>query len=514
MGLSDPRLKAAQARMFGDKRGAPRRAPGGSSDNPHLDPRVRGAGFFNANIDRLLNGWDNASSTMDFYLRSELRPLRARSREMVRTNPFGKRFIATLKSNVVGPGGVKVQAQSMRYQNGRASLDTPANDAIEAAFRDWAEYHCDYLGRSRWVDLQNLAISCAGQDGEFLFQKILGRRAGKYGFQLKAIDPELLDVTKNHKTKRGEIRLGVEYDATGRVIRYHFRKKEGGSYTTGYMGGEEYSLPAASIIHGYVNEWPDQSRGIPWAHASLETAKHLDKYDESALVSARLGASTMGIIHGDESDRYEGDEDGTGEYEGSTLDSYEPGTFKDIGNRNITQLDPSYPHQMYADFVKTSLRRIASGLGISYHTLSSDLEGVNYSSIRASVLEDREIFKGLQDWFIRSLIRPVYEDWVAAAWMNGQLRVGGVAPLSRPFTEYLPASYQARRWDWVDPAKDGQANDLAVKNRTTSISQIIRDKGGDPESLFREIKRERELLEELGILPEDTTPQPEAPPDA
>jgi len=41
-----------------------------------------------------------------------------------------------------------------------------------------------------------------------------------------------------------------------------------------------------------------------------------------------------------------------------------------------------------------------------------DLEGVNYSSIRAGVLEDREIFKGLQDWFIRSLVMPVFDEWV------------------------------------------------------------------------------------------------------
>lgn len=483
-----------------------------TAQNPHRNPAVRSAGFSSGDIARLLNGWETTSNTIDYYLRGELRALRARSRAMVRQNPYGKRFISAIKSNVVGPNGVTVQAQTKR-SNGE--LDTAANDAIEAAFRDWGDRHCDYQGRSTWIDLQNLAISCAGQDGEFIFEKITGKRAGKYGFQLRAIDPELLDVEKNQKTKRGEIRLGVEYDKLGRAIRYHFRDEPKNVYTTGYQSGNEFTIEAPRIIHGYINEWPDQSRGVPWMHSSLERSKHLEKYDESAIVNARAGASTMAVLHGDESDGYEGDEDGTGEYAGATLDHYEAGTIKDIGNRQVTQLDPTYPHQMYDSFVKKHLQGIASGLGISYHTLSNDLEGVNYSSIRAGVLDDREIFKGIQNWFIRCLIRPVYEQWVDMAYMSGAIKIGGVAPLSRVVTDYYPAAYQGRRWDWVDPQKDGNANDMAIRNRTTSVSQVIRDKGGDPETLFREIQRERQMMEQLGITPEDVLQmQQEAPPDA
>lgn len=483
-----------------------------SAPNPHSNPAVRSAGFSSGDIARLLSGWETTSNTIDYYLRSDLRALRARSRAMVRQNPYGKRFISAIKSNVVGPNGVTVQAQTKRTSG---DLDTAANDALEAAFRDWGDRHCDFQGRSTWIDLQNLAISCAGQDGEFIFEKIYGKRAGKYGFQLRAIDPELLDIEKNTKTKRGEIRLGVEYDKLGRVIRYHFRTEPRNVYTTGYQTGVEYTVEASRIIHGYINEWPDQSRGVPWMHSSLERSKHLEKYDESAIVNARAGASTMAVLHGDESEGYEGDEDGTGEYSGATLDHYEPGTIKDIGNRQITQLDPNYPHQMYDAFVKKHLQGIASGLGISYHTLSNDLEGVNYSSIRAGVLDDREIFKGIQNWFIRCLVRPVYEEWVGMAYMAGVIKIGGVAPLSRVVTDYYPAAYQGRRWDWVDPQKDGNANDMAIKNRTTSVSQVIRDKGGDPETLFREIQRERQMMEELGITPEDVLQmQQEAPPDA
>lgn len=478
------------------------------SPNPHTHPMVRSGGFFSGNEGRLLSGWDTASYSIDYYLESELRQLRARSRKMVRANPFGKRFISAIKSNVVGPKGCLVQAQSKILRDGTMVLDTPANDAIEEAFRDWGRGHCDYTGRHTWIDLQNLAISSAAQDGEFIFHKMWGKAAGKYGFQLRSMDPELLDVEKNTLLANGnEVRLGVEYDKQGRVVRYHFRKRNRqGNYAAGYSIGESYSLPAREILHGFITEWPDQSRGIPWMHSSIERSKHLEKYDEAAVVAARLGASTMTFLKSQPGDEYTGDEDGEGEYADATLDHYDPGTIKDIGTRDIANFDPDYPHQMYADFVKSQLRGIASGLGISYHLLSNDLEGVNYSSIRAGVLDDREVYKGLQEWFIRSLVCPVYEEWISMAVMGGAIKLG-TRPLARPVSQYLPAAYQPKRWDWVDPQKDGTANDMAIANRTKSRGQIIRDSGGDPDTLWREIAREEQMLRELGIEPIEKMPQ-------
>ena len=145
-----------------------RKAQGGVSyaPNPHL--KARNYGFNSGNIDRLLSGWDTTSNTVDYYLQGELRELRARSRKMVRMNPYGKRFVSTVKANVIGPAGVNVQARSL---NRAGQLDSLANDAIEAAFKAWGSKHADRHGRKTWIDMQNLAIACAAQDGEFIFRK-------------------------------------------------------------------------------------------------------------------------------------------------------------------------------------------------------------------------------------------------------------------------------------------------------------------------------------------------------
>ena len=473
--------------LFSRKKQAAAPAKRKYAPNPHL--HSRSAGFSSSNTARLLGGWETTSHTIDFYLQQELRELRARSRKMVRANPYGKRFISTIKANVVGPQGVGVQSQSMM----RGQLDTPANAAIESAFKDWGSKNCDKHGRLTWIDMQNLAITSAAQDGEFLIRLW---RSGRNGLQLEIVDPELLDVEKNTTVKGGgEIRLGVQYNSSGKRTRYHFKRKSHPVHG-GYDNYDRYSLPANEFIHGFINEWPDQSRGTPWMHASLERSKHLEKYEEAAIVKARSTAATMAVLRSPPGDQaYEGDD----EYgDGVTLDQYEAGTIKDIGDREITNIDSDYPHQMYSAFVKAHLQGIASGLGISYHSLSGDLEGVNYSSIRAGVLEDREVFKGLQNWFIRSLVQPVFEDWLSMSLMHGVIRIG-TRPLARPTEEYMAAHYQGRRWSWVDPQKDGAANKLAIDNNLKSRSQIMREQGDDPESVFLEIKSERELMDRLGI---------------
>lgn len=457
------------------------------------------SGFFSSIEGRVFSGWDTSSNSIDYYLQQDLTKLRARSRALVRKNTYGKRFVDVMKSNIIGPNGIQVNAQRM-MTGGKP--DTRSNNAVESAFKDWSQNHCDFFGRSCFADLQNVAIACAAQDGEFIFQKVL---AGKYGYQLKSIDPELLDTQKNTKTKNGEIRMGVEYDSQQRVIRYWFKER---NFNGDYQSGNTYSIRAEFIVHCFIPLYPNQSRGLPWTHAALEATKHLEKYQEGAIVNARASANTFSVLKSTPGDAFTGDEDAG---DGGTFANVEPGSIVDIGSRDLVNVDPNYPHQMFDAFVKSNLRSIASGLGISYHSLSNDLEGVNYSSIRAGVLEDRELFKTYQNWFIRCFVRKVFEEWVLYAYTKGQITLPSGRPVDGAPTSYRAASYQPRRWSWVDPQKDGTANQLSINERLKSRTQIMREQGDDPDAVWAEIAKENELMASLGVQP--TAPEPSQPPE-
>ena len=137
--------------------------------------------------------------------------------------------------------------------------------------------------------------------------------------------------------------------------------------------------------------------------------------------------------------------------------------------------NPDHPTGNYAGFVKSCLRGIAAGLGVSYNMIANDLEGVNYSSIRAGLLDEREYYKAVQRWYIDSLIAPVFSGWLETNILNGTINLPS-AKMSK-FNSPGVAHWMPRRWAWVDPLKDQQASVLAVENQFKSKRQVVAEMG-------------------------------------
>jgi lambda family phage portal protein len=457
--------------------------------------------FASAQVDRLTADWTTTPLSADEVLRRTLRTLRARSRERWQNDDYARRFIGMVRSNVVGPKGISFQAR-IRDPNGQQ--DNLANDAVEAAWKRWGRAeHCDVTGRLNWTQMQMLFITSVALDGEALVRLLVAPSRKPYRFVLQFLDPELLDVDYNEELRGGRyIRMGIEFDPFGRPVAYHVLDAK--TSDEGYLRyGRRYRrISAEEMIHAFIPELVGQSRGIPWMATALLRMKMLGAYEDAAVVAARIGAAKMGFYASDEGGEYTGtDEDPTGEL----IEDVEPGTFQSLPRGvKLETWDPEYPKGEFGDFVKACLRGIASGLGVAYNTLSNDLEGVNFSSIRAGVLEDREVWKALQEWMIEAFCRPVYERWLTIQLAMGTITVPGKDGAPKPLNpareeKYRQVSWQPRRWAWVDPLKDMKANELAIKLGLASRSQLIREQGLEPEEVWKEIQRENELLAALGL---------------
>jgi lambda family phage portal protein len=133
--------------------------------------------------------------------------------------------------------------------------------------------------------------------------------------------------------------------------------------------------------------------------------------------------------------------------------------------------------------------------------LANDLEGVNYSSIRAGLMDEREFYKSIQRWFIDTITTPIFEAWLETNILNGTLNLP-VAKLDK----FNSPDWKPRRWAWVDPEKDINAQIKAVDNHFKSRRQVISEGGGDIEDVLRDIKRDEDLAEEVGLdKPEEGT---------
>jgi len=81
-------------------------------------PRKLKRTYQGAIISRLTADWLATQTSADAEIRTSLRKLRDRSREMVRNNPYAKQAKRTTQINVVGTG-VALQAQVMLLRGNR-----------------------------------------------------------------------------------------------------------------------------------------------------------------------------------------------------------------------------------------------------------------------------------------------------------------------------------------------------------------------------------------------------------
>jgi len=219
----------------------------------------------------------------------------------------------------------------------------------------------------------------------------------------------------------------------------------------------------------------------------------IGEYEEAEVVAARVAACKMGFFKPDSGEGYVGDDVDS---LGNTVSEAAPGTMELLPpGMDFESFDPTHPSGNYGSFVKSTLRGIASGLNVSYNSLASDLEGVNFSSIRSGVLEERQNWRVLQSWLIEHLHQEIYLEWLRLAFLNNQL---GSIPQQR-FEKFANPNWQARGWEWVDPLKDAKANLQEVHMGVKSRADILSEKGKDIEDVFEQLKAENDLAELVGI---------------
>lgn len=440
-------------------------------------------------LDNLTFSFKGTNLSADAELLRYLKKIRARSRELCTDNDYGRKFLHMVKANVIGVHGIRLQPRAMR-QDG--SLDQQDNQRIDTAWREWGRIENCTTGRQMsWLDAQRLFAETVARDGEVLIRMVAGAR-NDFNFALQFIEADQLDVDYNHTLRNGNrIRMGVEQDQFGAPIAYHL--------LTTHPGGESYMhsskrydrVPADQMIHAFMTERPGQSRGMPWMVAAIRRLNRAGKYEEAELVAAQWGAEKLGAIKREHPDD---PSIATEETDGERYHDSSSGLLELPYGADITSWDPQHPVAAFDSFMKAVLRGAASGLNVSYHGLANDLEGVNFSSIRSGVLEERDQWRVLQGWVVEHFHDVVYRRWLIHAISSGQLQL----PMTR-LSKFQNVIWQPRGWSWVDPKKDGESNALSWKMRTKSLTQIASEQGRDLEDVLKEIQSEQKLLEQYGL---------------
>jgi lambda family phage portal protein len=444
---------------------------------------------------RLTSGWLAAQTSMDAEIKSSQRALRNRARSLGRENDYVRQFLRALENNVIGQG-IPFQAQ---VKNSSGELDKEINKKIEDAWLKWCrKENCHTAGKLCFTDIERLIIRSCGESGE-IYIRMIKKKFGKskVSFALEVIEADLLDDEMNCTSDAGnEIRMGVELDIWGRPIAYYFKPYHPGDISIPAVkkpGNANIRVSAKEVIGIFKTERPGQTRGIPWISSAILRLHQVQGYEEATVIGARASASLMGFI-----ESKEGEVAGEKVLGADRVTQFEPGVFKTLAPGETVNIPTlNRPNGEFDPFMRAMLRATASGIGVSYETLSRDYSQGSYSSSRLALIDDRDNWRALQSWLIENFHQVAFENWLDAAVLSGELDL----PLYELNPEkFTSVRWMPRGWAWVDPAKEVAAYKSALQGGFTTLSDILSQSGLDFDEVINQRKRENDAIRELGLV--------------
>lgn len=415
-----------------------------------------------------------------------LEKLRKRSRHEVRTNTWASSGVETIVSNTVGSGIHPMH---------------PNRDLLKL-WSTWCEqsdayHHTDFAG------LQALAMRAVVEAGE-VFVRIRPRRL-EDGFtvpmQLQVVEAEMVPSTLHKKLPNGNVIVaGIEFDSIGRPAAYHMLKSHPGEgLMFADLNLQTVRVPAEGVLHLRLMRRPGEVRGEPWLARALVKLRDLDAYDDAELVRKKTAALFGGFVYTpgaeDDDEVVAGINPELGATEDVVIDPLEPGTFPVLPpGYDVKFSQPADVGGSYEVFMKSQLRSIAASLGITYEQLTGDLSGVNDRLIRASLLEfKRRARMWQQQLLIHQLCKPAWRKFVEFAVLAGEIE---------PSAEGLETApkWVAEAWEYLNPSQEISALEAEVKAGFKSRSEVIRQRGRQPEEVDAQIDADNARADALGLM--------------
>ena len=404
------------------------------------------------------------------------RVLRNRARYEVANNSYARGIVLTLANDMVGTGpGLQMLLD-----------DADANAVIEKAFAEWAEA----VGLAQKLRTMRMARAESGE----VFALLINNPAIDHPVQLdlRLIEAERI-ASPQFRLQQAQAVDGIVFDAFGNPVEYHLLRSHPGDTSVWSPGREFDRVPAASMIHYFRPDRPEQARGVPDITPALPLFAQLRRYTLAVIAAAETAADFAAVLYTDAP--------ANGEAE-----SVEPMDLVELERRMATvlpggwklgQVAAEQPATTYGEFKREILNEIARCLNMPFNVAVGNSSGYNYASGR---LDHQTYFKSIR--IEQSHLESVVLDRVLAAWLAEAVLIEGLLPQSlRAIGARFP-----HQWFWdghehVDPAKEASAQAQRLSSHTSTLAAEYARQGKDWETELRQRAREVALMNELGLAP-------------
>jgi len=414
--------------------------------------------------------------------------LKYRARTLRRNNPIVSGSIDSYVANMVGTDispswDLDDQGQKQELQ-----------DAWERSVSEM-----DYYGAVDFYGLQEQAAAGMMVDGESLGRMITKRRfSGLFvPFQVQMLESDHLDVNYNDFAANGnEIRLGIEWRNGSRAAYHLWNDHPGEQYLTA-EGSLRSRIAAADIAHVFRPLRAGQQRGGSFLSSLLTKLYEIDQYDDAEVVRKKTAAMWGGFFYNDTPVAAHG-----ATLKAPATGALEPGTFQTLTNGwKVAFSEPADVGANYDTFMKTQFRMIARGLGITYEQLTGDLSDVNFSYLRAGLIEFRRLCEMIR---VRTLVaqftRPIVLRWLHIGILAGVFKTIDTRDyLADPY-KYQRIRFIPQAWDYVNPVDDRIAEQMDIRNGLTTREDKVRLRGSDVDRIDRANAARNQQVDDLGLV--------------
>ena len=427
-----------------------------------ISAEIERAYYEGAKTSRLNRDFNLSNNHFELLAGSDRNQLKARARWLAANNPITKSIDKSIVKNSIGTG---IRLQS-RVKEGDINNSKIFNSQVENLWDQFIKKeNFDITGLSGIYDFQKLALKHKMTDGEILINKVYTKDK-HFPLKFQLVETDQFDEIKV-KNNNNTIFTGVEVDNNGKPVSY-WLKSSVNSYSSN-------PYDANNIIHYYERERATQYRGITDYAQTINNLKDFAAYNDSEIVKNRiLAAFGLFIKSGNSSGSMYGDKK-TGLKHGSS----DP--IKEITSGMIKYLKPGEEVQTvqsnqlgnsYSSFITNTIRLIAAGRDISYELAFRDYSQVNFSSARASIIQDNKRFDDEQTSLCRNVLDVMFGDFMDSQVLNGNLKAPKDYFSNR--SKYVKPLWIMPKREGVDPLKDTKAIEkeieLGINTRTKAAA--------------------------------------------
>ena len=435
------------------------------------------------------------------------RSLREQARHLEHNSDIARGALGTMVANVVG-AGIKPEPQ-IRLRNG--DLHEELNETLSHLYREWAR-RPEVTWEFDEPAAQRVAVRSALRDGEVFAQHLVDRIPGLQHGTIVPYSYELIEAEycpSLYQDVARKIEQGIELNDWSRPVAYHFLKRRiNEDFTVRLQISEDTRrMEARFVSHLALKDRIRQVRGVSLFAAALRRISDINEIDETERVAARVAAAMAVSIKKGDPYMYTPPSDPDNDYReiefvpGMVIDDLQPG-------EEMQSIVSNRPNNALIPFRQDQFRAMASGLGLSYSSLSRNYNGT-YSAQRQELVEQHAHYGIVWSWVVSRLEMPKWHAFLDAA-------VIGNRDLLRMMSDIDPVSlrdcdFSRPAMPWVDPNKEMAGIEKELALGLTTRSAVMRARGRDP----REVARQREMeAAQLGEQPSTNSVQAEEEDDA